>query len=104
MIEIQRREQFTEASERARKERMFVQPLRFREYVVANRSNGHARCMSRALAFNFSPMKESAQYWLSPGEGFPANRSLSRVVVGSGQQVHALCPPDRRLTDAPQGK
>ncbi len=40
MIQIQRREQFTKAIERARRERMFVQPVRFREYAVTNRSNG----------------------------------------------------------------
>ncbi len=40
MIQIQRKEQFTKAIERARRERMFVQPLRFREYVVTNRSTG----------------------------------------------------------------
>ncbi len=39
MIQIQRREQFTKAIERARKERI-VQPLRFREYVVTNRTRG----------------------------------------------------------------
>ncbi len=40
MIQIQRREQFTKAIERARRERMFVQPVRFREYAVTNRANG----------------------------------------------------------------
>lgn len=40
MIQIQSAAQFTKASERAKKERMFVQPLRFREYAVTNRTNG----------------------------------------------------------------
>ena len=40
MIRIQRKEQFAKAIERARKERMFVRPIRFREYAVTNKSNG----------------------------------------------------------------
>lgn len=41
MIQIQSRQQFEKAIERARKERMLVQMMRFREYSVLNRSNGH---------------------------------------------------------------
>jgi uncharacterized Zn finger protein len=41
MIQIQRREQFTKAIERARKERMFVQPIAAREYSVTNRTKGN---------------------------------------------------------------
>ena len=41
MIEITGKAQFADAIERARKERVLVQPLRFREYAVTNRSNGH---------------------------------------------------------------
>ena len=41
MIQITGKQQFTTAIERARRERMFVQPVRFREYAVTNRSNGH---------------------------------------------------------------
>ena len=40
MIQIQRRQQFTRASARARKERMFVRPLDATRYAVSNRSKG----------------------------------------------------------------
>jgi len=40
MIEIQSKQQFTNAIERARRERMRVSMIRFREYQVLNRSNG----------------------------------------------------------------
>ncbi len=40
MIQIQSKTQFTKAIERAKKERMLVSMLRFRDYSVLNRSNG----------------------------------------------------------------
>ena len=40
MIQIQSKQQFTKAIERARRERMLVRFLRFREYAVTNRTNG----------------------------------------------------------------
>ncbi len=40
MIQIQSKTQFTKAIERAKKERMLVTMLRFRDYSVLNRSNG----------------------------------------------------------------
>ncbi|MBA2645818.1 MAG: hypothetical protein H0U81_03360 [Pyrinomonadaceae bacterium] len=40
MIQIQSKQQFTKAIERARRERMLVSMIRFREYAVLNRSNG----------------------------------------------------------------
>ncbi|MDQ3253209.1 MAG: hypothetical protein M3R15_04770 [Acidobacteriota bacterium] len=40
MIQIQNKQQFTKAIERAKKERMLVSMLRFRDYSVLNRSNG----------------------------------------------------------------
>jgi hypothetical protein len=40
MIQIQGRQQFTKAQERARRERMLVTPAGFRRYYVTNKSNG----------------------------------------------------------------
>lgn len=40
MIQIQSKAQFSNAIERAKKERMLVSMIRFREYAVLNRSNG----------------------------------------------------------------
>jgi hypothetical protein len=40
MIEIQGEHQFTKAAERAREERMLVQPAGFRRYYVTNKAKG----------------------------------------------------------------
>jgi hypothetical protein len=41
MIQITGKKQFTKAAERARRERMLVQPAGFRRYYVTNKSNSH---------------------------------------------------------------
>ncbi len=74
MIQITGQKQFTKAAERAKRERMLVQPAGFRHFYVTNRSNG------RRYEVSFSVLHGKKFGACNCAAGYPMNSRRAPMV------------------------